>query len=81
MKRTMHNLSVLLKIPVESLLDEMSVKNPMSAYLLVEDVKFEAVVKIASHYDKFPNIDWEDAPCVFTITAPCSRTWWDISAA
>ena len=62
MHKVLHNLSRLLKIPLENMLQDIAGKNPWERILLVEDVSFDIVVKIASHKERFINIDWEDAP-------------------
>jgi len=42
-------------------MNEIDMGNPWERVVLKEDVEFDTIVKIASHQDKFPNIDWEDA--------------------
>lgn len=62
MRKILENLSVLLKIPLDTMMSDITGKNPWERVLLVEDVSFDKIVKIASHAEKFVNIDWEDAP-------------------
>lgn len=62
MRRVIHNLSLLLGISEDSLLSDIASKNPWERILLVEDVSFDVIVKVASHAELFGNIDWEDAP-------------------
>ena len=45
----------------DEILNEIDNGNPWERVVLKEDVEFDTIVKIASHQDKFPNIDWEDA--------------------
>lgn len=59
---TLSNLSKLLKVEKSGILKEVKSHNPWERITLVEDVSFDAIVKIASHRNLFPFIDWEDAP-------------------
>lgn len=59
---TLTNLCTLLKIDKDVVLKEVKSHNPWERITLVEDVSFDAIVKIASHRKFFHNIDWEDAP-------------------
>jgi penicillin-binding protein 2 len=54
-------LSLLLNIDKDEIKNEINNGNPWERIVLKEDVEFDTIVKIASHQDKFPNIDWEDA--------------------
>ena len=60
--QVLRNLAVLLNVSENSLTNEISGKNQWERIILAEDVKFDIVVKIASHSNLFKNIDWEDAP-------------------
>ncbi len=60
--KTMDNLARLLKIDKDLILKEVKGHNPWERITLVEDVSFDAIVRIASHRSLFPFIDWEDAP-------------------
>ncbi len=54
-------LALLLNIDSNEIKNEISSGNPWERIVIKEDVEFETIVKIASHQDRFPNIDWEDA--------------------
>ena len=54
-------LSRLLNIDKEEIVREIENVNPWERIVLKEDVEFDTIVKLASHQDRFPNIDWEDA--------------------
>jgi penicillin-binding protein 2 len=54
-------LSRLLSIDKEEIAREIENVNPWERIVLKEDVEFDTIVKLASHQDRFPNIDWEDA--------------------
>lgn len=51
----------VLKIDRDAVLKEIEGRNPWERVVLKEDVEFEMIVRLASHRDKFPNIDWEDS--------------------
>jgi penicillin-binding protein 2 len=61
-RAVLENVSLLLGVESEEIIKEMKDRNPWERLILKEDVSFDTVVKIASHQDQFPNIDWEDAP-------------------
>ena len=42
-------------------MNEIKASIPGSGLSLKEDVEFDTIVNLASHQDRFPNIDWEDA--------------------
>ncbi|OHD66155.1 MAG: penicillin-binding protein 2 [Spirochaetes bacterium RBG_13_51_14] len=54
-------LARLLNIDKDEIVNEISNSNPWERVILKEDVEFDTIVKIASHQNRFPNIDWEDA--------------------
>jgi penicillin-binding protein 2 len=54
-------LSRVLGVNRDEILGEINTGNPWERVVLKEDVEFDTIVKIASHQDMFPNIDWEDA--------------------
>jgi penicillin-binding protein 2 len=54
-------LSRLLGIDFDETMSEIKNLNPWDRLVLKEDVEFNTIVKIATHQDRFPNIDWEDA--------------------
>jgi len=54
-------LARVLGVNKEEILGEINTGNPWERVVLKEDVEFDTIVKIASHQDRFPNIDWEDA--------------------
>jgi penicillin-binding protein 2 len=54
-------LSRLFDINKDEIINEINNGNPWERVVLKEDVEFDTIVKLASHQDKFPNIDWEDA--------------------
>ncbi len=62
MKRVMDNLRNLLKIPEENINLDLRERNPWERIVIIEDVNFESIVRIASNQHLVPNIDWEDAP-------------------
>jgi len=62
LNRVLKNVSTLAKVPLESFIEEIKSRNPWERIVLVEDVDFDTIIKIASHPTRFPNIDWEDAP-------------------
>lgn len=61
-RKVFHNLALLLRLSEDSLINDISGKNPWERIILAEDVDFDIIVKIASHSEHFKNIDWEDAP-------------------
>ena len=54
-------LARVLGVNKDEILGEINTVNPWERVVLKEDVEFDTIVKIASHQDMFPNIDWEDA--------------------
>jgi penicillin-binding protein 2 len=54
-------ISRLLNIDKDEIIKEIESGNPWERVVLKEDVEFDTIVKLASHQDRFPNIDWEDA--------------------
>ena len=60
--QVLRNLAILLNVNENSLLNDISGKSQWERVILAEDVKFDVIVKIASHVNFFKNIDWEDAP-------------------
>ncbi|MBP7737186.1 MAG: penicillin-binding protein 2 [Spirochaetes bacterium] len=54
-------MSRLFDVNKDEIINEINSGNPWERIVLKEDVEFDTIVKIASHQDKFPNIDWEDA--------------------
>lgn len=61
MRETITLLARLLKTDPEIILNDIKGRNPWERIMLQEDVGFDKIVKIATHQDKFPHIDWEDA--------------------
>ncbi len=59
--KTISLLSRLIKIPFEQIKKDVKERNRWERVILKEDVSFDTIIKIASHQDKFPHIDWEDA--------------------
>jgi len=59
---TMRRVSKLLKVSYESLMQDMSNRNPWERIIIKEDVDFDTIIKIATNQNIFPNVDWEDAP-------------------
>ncbi|MFC1668875.1 penicillin-binding protein 2, partial [Spirochaetota bacterium] len=62
LKNVVMNLSDLLKIKYKDILQDIKSRNPWERAIIVEDIGFDTVVKIASHPYLFKNIYWEDAP-------------------
>ena len=54
-------LARVLGVNKDEILNEINTGNPWERIVIKEDVEFDTIVKIASHQDMFPNIDWEDA--------------------
>ncbi|HPJ36879.1 MAG TPA: hypothetical protein PLT75_00400, partial [Spirochaetota bacterium] len=61
MRETIILLAKLLRTDPELILKDIKGRNPWERIMLKEDVGFDKIVKIATHQDKFPHIDWEDA--------------------
>lgn len=61
MEKTVMLLGRVLRVDPAALLAEVKGKNPWERITLKEDVGFDSIVKIATHREKFPHIDWEDA--------------------
>jgi penicillin-binding protein 2 len=59
--KTIKRLSRLLKMPNDDIIRDIKEKNQWERALIKEDVDFQTIVTIATHQEKFPNIDWEDA--------------------
>lgn len=59
---TIRNLSKLLEFDYNAVMEDIRASNPWDRYIIMEDVKFDKIVKIASYGNMFPNIDWVDAP-------------------
>ncbi len=56
------DLSRIKGVNYDDLVNEINDKNPWERIIVKEDVGFETIVNLASHQDRFPNVDWEDAP-------------------
>jgi len=61
-EKVITSLSSILGIEKKQVLMEIRSRRPWERVVIKEDVSFDTVVKIASHQDRFPNIEWEDAP-------------------
>ncbi len=61
-RHIVRNLSILTGVEEKEILKQAEGHNNWERIVLVEDVDFSTIVKIASHNELFPNIDWEDAP-------------------
>lgn len=61
-QKTMKDVSKILKISYQDFMDSIEGTNPWQRALIKEDVSFETIVKVATHQNRFPNVDWEDAP-------------------
>jgi penicillin-binding protein 2 len=65
-KKTLHavlkDLSRIKDVNYDDLVNEINDKNPWERIIIKEDVGFDTIVSLASHQDRFPNVDWEDAP-------------------
>ncbi len=56
-------LSRITDINTAAVMDEIKNNvNPWERVTLKEDVDFQTIVRVASHPNLFPNVDWEDAP-------------------
>ncbi|MBN2041413.1 MAG: penicillin-binding protein 2 [Spirochaetes bacterium] len=62
LRKTIKKLSVLLQISYDETMQFINEHNPWERVVIKEDVAFSLIVKIASHKNLFPNIDWEDEP-------------------
>ncbi len=60
-EETLSLLGKVLKIEPADLIKEVKGKNQWERIILKEDVGFDTIVKIATHQDRFPHVDWEDA--------------------
>jgi penicillin-binding protein 2 len=56
------DLSRIKGVNYDDLVNEIKDKNPWERIIIKEDVGFDTIVNLASHQDRFPNVDWEDAP-------------------
>lgn len=62
MNRVIGNLCSILKLPRGSINVDLKGRNSWERIVIIEDVNFESIVRIASNQYLVPNIDWEDAP-------------------
>lgn len=62
MHRTLKRVCRLLDIEYSNVIAEIQSKNMWERIVIKEDVSFDIIVKIASHRNLFPNIEWEDRP-------------------
>jgi penicillin-binding protein 2 len=62
MKRVIENLRNILGVPEESIHLDLKERNSWERIVIIEDVNFESIVRVASNQYLVPNIDWEDAP-------------------
>lgn len=60
--KTIKRLSGLLNISYDETMQYINEHNPWERVVIKEDVAFSLIVKIASHRNIFPYIDWEDEP-------------------
>lgn len=61
MQKTIIQVSRILEIDPAPVLKDMTSGNPWERITIKEDVPFEHIVLIASHKEKFPNIEWVDS--------------------
>ena len=60
--RILKNLFSMLKDDKSESVEGINNKNRWERSVIIEDVSFESIVKVASKQYLYPNIDWEDAP-------------------
>ncbi len=61
MQETVRLVCRLMKVNADEVLNDIKGRNPWERAVIKEDVAFDTIVSIATHQDKFPFIDWEDA--------------------
>ncbi|HOP64885.1 MAG TPA: penicillin-binding protein 2 [Spirochaetota bacterium] len=62
MAEVLDRLAPVIGINSSEVFSDIKKSNPWERFLLKDDVSFDVIVKIASHRNLFPNINWEDAP-------------------
>ena len=62
MRQALEKLSEIVDVDVNAAMKDYNASNPWQRVLVLEDVSFEKIVKIASHKQIYRNIDWEVAP-------------------
>jgi penicillin-binding protein 2 len=61
MTKVINRVCRLLVADPDLVFRELKKSNPWERVTIKEDVPFDVIVKIASHHERFPNIEWEDA--------------------
>ncbi len=61
-KQVLNNLCTLLNIDRDKIKLDRKDINPWERIVILEDVGFDSIIKIASNEHLIPNIGWEDAP-------------------
>ena len=62
LRETLLTLSRLTPFDYRQVMADIEQRNPWERIIIKEDVSFDSIVKVASFQNRFPNIDWEDAP-------------------
>ena len=62
LRKTIRKLSKMLNASYDEIMQNINEHNPWERVVIKEDVAFNLIVKIASHRNIFPNIDWKDEP-------------------
>ncbi len=58
---TLNLLARFTDFSPQTVIEDVRKGNPWERIIIQEDVDFDSIIKIATHEDKFPNIEWEDA--------------------
>lgn len=59
---TIKRLCRLIDLTYEDVMSDIKSRNPWERTVIKEDVSFDTIVIIASNQNRYPHIDWEDAP-------------------
>ncbi len=62
LEETLKRVSLIIDTSYEDIEENIKTSNPWEKSVIKEDVQFDTIVKIASHKELFPNIEWEDKP-------------------
>jgi penicillin-binding protein 2 len=58
---TLNLLARFTDFSPQGVIEDIRKGNPWERIIIQEDVDFDSIIKVATHEDKFPNIEWEDA--------------------
>jgi penicillin-binding protein 2 len=62
LKTVLNRLSRIYQYDTTRIYQEMKALSPWERFVVIEDVPFDLIVKIASYQHLFPHVEWEDAP-------------------